>query len=94
MIFAIISLVSDKQAQVTAAITSKFPTDHFQAAPDGRLFFVSSSGTAKDVSDALGITEGNLGSVIVVGVTGYFGRAPVNTWEWISAKIIAGVPRV
>lgn len=93
MIFAIISLGPSSDALI-AAISAKFPDNYFHVAPpDGRLFLVSDSGTAKSVSDKLGVTVGGIfGSVVVFGISGYFGVAPVNTWEWIAAKLSAPVP--
>jgi hypothetical protein len=87
MIFAIVSFASNEP--LTTAIATTYPENHLQAAPDGTLYFVSDSGTAKDVSDKIGVTAGTFGSVIVLAVSGYFGRAPMNIWEWIAAKITA-----
>jgi hypothetical protein len=87
MIFAIVSFISDNQP-LTAAIATHYPNNSFlQATPDARLYFVSDAGTAKDVSDKIGVSDGALGSVVVLAVSGYFGRAPMNVWEWIAASI-------
>lgn len=95
MIFAVISLNPQNHDTFVREITAKFPTDYFQASPDARLFLVSASGTAKDVSDRLGIgEEAGLKSVIVFAVSGYYGLAPMDTWEWIAAKITSSPPMV
>jgi len=91
MIFAIVSLADNPP--LASAIATAYPNDYIQAAPDGRLHFVSDTGTAKDVSDKIGVSEGTVGSVIVLAVSGYYGRAPMNIWEWIAAKITAP-PRI
>lgn len=90
MIFAVISLNPQNHDAFVKEIVTKFPTDYFQASPDGRVFLVSAPGTAKDISDRLGIGEPQgLTSVIVLAISGYYGVAPMNTWEWIAAKIAA-----
>lgn len=51
------------------------------------MWLVAADGvTAKDVSDKLGMTDGTVGSGIVLTTAGYFGRAPTNVWEWMTAK--------
>ena len=68
------------------AIASKFPEDNIQVRPG--QWFLSGVGTTKDVSDKLGITVGGTsGSAAVVAVSGYYGRASSQVWEWIAAKI-------
>jgi hypothetical protein len=46
--------------------------------------------TTKELSDALGITDGAVSAAVVVRVESYYGRANNDIWEWIAAKI--GVP--
>jgi hypothetical protein len=87
MIFAIVSFLSENKA-LSEAISANYPDNDFlQATPDTRLYFVTDSGTAKDVSDRLGISDGAFGSVVVLAVSGYFGRAPINVWEWVAATV-------
>jgi hypothetical protein len=38
------------------------------------------------LSDKLGTTDGSNGAAIVFGMSGYFGRAPSNIWDWIKSK--------
>lgn len=84
MIFAVFA--SSKPQALGAAIVKHYPGDHFELQPGQWL--VADTGTAKDVSDKLGITSGTNGSALVVGVTGYFGRKSANIWEWIKAKMV------
>jgi hypothetical protein len=85
MIFALISFEPNKP--LADMLVTTYPGGFFQADSDMRLFFVSDSGTAKDVSDKLEITSGSFGSVIVLAVSGYYGRAPMNIWEWLAATV-------
>ena len=50
-------------------------------------WLIAASGTSREVSDSLTISEGEIGSsAIVFATSGYFGRAPTDIWEWIKAK--------
>jgi len=68
------------------AIESAYPNNYFEL--ENNEWLISEKGTAKDVSDKLGITgsEHTVGSAIVFSMNSYFGRAPTNIWEWIKTK--------
>jgi hypothetical protein len=85
IVFAVSALAPN--AALDAALPAKFPGNCLQASPT--LWLVASGGTAQEVSDKIGITEGGLGSTIVFSTAGYYGRAPSNIWEWIKAKLEA-----
>ncbi|MGI8990637.1 MAG: hypothetical protein ACR2I2_13800 [Bryobacteraceae bacterium] len=73
--------------KLEAAIKLRYPNDHFSFTAD--QWFVRGEGTAKDVSDAIGIGKRPDGTEIpgvVIFVGGYFGLAPTNLWEWFLAK--------
>lgn len=74
-----------KPSALSSAIERQFPGEFIEVGSG--QWFVVASGTAKDVSDRLGISAGTVGSGIVVASSGYFGRAPSNVWEWIAAKV-------
>jgi hypothetical protein len=67
-----------------AVIASTFPTDYLKIR-DGE-WLISAEGTAKDISDRLGISTSQPSNGIVVSISGYYGRQPTNVWEWIRAK--------
>jgi hypothetical protein len=46
-------------------------------------WLVSFEGTSRQLSDELGITEGDSGSGVVLNFSGYWGRASKDLWEWI-----------
>jgi hypothetical protein len=63
-----------------------YPLNHTQIAD--RVWLVAGDATTKEVSDALGITDGEDGIAgLVTLVGGYFGRAPTGLWEWLKVKI-------
>ena len=68
------------------AVAATFPGDYIEIRPG--QWFVASTGTAKEISDKLGVTPGTaVGSAIVVSASGYYGRANSQIWEWVAAKI-------
>jgi hypothetical protein len=70
---------------IGARIAAEFPANFLQLWP-GQWIIVA-SGTAKEISDVLGISEGKSGVAIVFAISGYFGWAANPTWEWIAAKL-------
>jgi hypothetical protein len=68
-----------------SALGRVFPKDHFKVGNDEWL--VSAIGTAKEVSDKIGITPGaDMGSAVVFSMANYYGRATTEIWDWIKAK--------
>jgi hypothetical protein len=77
----------------TTAITNRLSSTNLpfailsQPVSSNSWFLITLSAiTTKEVSDALGITDGSNGSGIIVRVENYFGRANTSIWEWIVAK--------
>lgn len=54
----------------------------FYELPRGE-FLVKYTGTSRQLSDDLGITDGVNGAAVVASLGGYYGRAPNDVWEWI-----------
>lgn len=50
--------------------------------PNGE-WLVSYNGTSKQLSDELGISENQSSTAIVFNISGYWGRASNNIWEWL-----------
>lgn len=46
-------------------------------------FLVSYDGTSNQLSDALGISSGESGSGIVIGLNSYWGFSSKHLWEWL-----------
>ena len=72
-------------AKLAAAIRQEFPEDHLAVSPD--VWLIAAGGIAKDVSDRLGITEGQNGTGIVFAMSGYYGFASNAIWEWLTLKL-------
>jgi hypothetical protein len=73
--------------KLRAAIVEVYPDDHIELAPNE--WMVADKGTAIDVSNKLKITDATSGLAMVVGVEGYYGRAPTPIWDWLKAKLEA-----
>jgi hypothetical protein len=49
-------------------------------------FIVFYSGTCKEISDILGISDGSSGTAVVAKIDSYYGRASTDIWEWIKSR--------
>jgi hypothetical protein len=87
IVFSITALLPNPK--LDEAIKTNFPNSHLQVSPT--VWLVAGSGTAQEVSNKIGLTEGGLGSAVIFSTSGYYGRAPSNIWEWIKAKMEAPV---
>ena len=82
MIFVVMH--APHELKIGPVIQRIFPNAHIQVSPG--QWFVVASGTAQEVSNQLGITDGVNGSAIVASISGYYGRASTNIWEWLAAN--------
>lgn len=53
---------------------------------DENNWLISFSGTARELSDRLGISDGERGSGVVTEVASYSGRANPAVWTWIKVQ--------
>jgi hypothetical protein len=84
MVFVVLSQMT-ADLRLSQAIQSKFPNKSLSLGPGQWL--LAGPGTAKDISDQLGISDGSFGvTAEVFAISGYFGWAPNNIWEWITAN--------
>ncbi len=81
-IYAIILEPNPKSPLLGPEILKLFPEAHFALAGD-HAWLVSSNQTVKQVSDSIGLTNGENGAGVIVEVASYFGRANPNIWNWI-----------
>lgn len=52
----------------------------------GGAWLVAGQGTAQDVSNRIGITDGHVGSALVVEASSYYGRASPDVWSWVKSN--------
>lgn len=84
-IYAIVPEPNPNNHLLGPAIRKLFPEAHFALANDA-AWLVSSNQTAKQVSDAIGLTDGTSGAGVIVEVASYFGRANPSIWNWIKTN--------
>ena len=86
-LFAVLNTDTITAENINAKIEELFPVDSLRIG--NQQWLIASSGTAKELSDKLGITDGKTGVAVVLSINGYYGHAPTNIWEWILAKLEA-----
>lgn len=83
-LFTIIQQPGTVGNKLANAVSAAYPDDVYDLG--NGAWIVSDSATAKEVSDKVGISEGENGSGVVVEVASYFGRANPAIWSWMKTK--------
>jgi hypothetical protein len=71
-------------AAVSGAVGVHYSANNIPLAQNAWL--VADAGTTKDVSDKVGLSNGQNSTGVVFGVSGYFGYLSPSVWEWIRSK--------
>jgi hypothetical protein len=82
--------ISDRD-KVRPRVTAAYPGAFLELQSGSWL--LSAAGTSEEVSNKLGVTGADHApspSVIVFTISGYFGRAPNDVWEWLKANMQSG----
>ena len=82
-LFAVTAPASNEK--IAPAIDATFPGQSIKAWQGH--WFVSASGTAKEVADKIEATGGKVGTMIVVSVVNYWGVANPEVWEWLKSRL-------
>jgi hypothetical protein len=88
-VFAVMAV--DRPEVLGPVIQKQFPNDFIEL--ERGQWLVSAEGTSQAVCEKLGvihrteagIKKGDVGSALVVAVSGYYGIKASNVWEWIKA---------
>ncbi len=84
-LFAVIGL-GDTSA-LGEAIKQRFPDDHYLLEA-GKWFVAANGETARTLSEKLNLIRGSSSLGIIVNASGgYYGLAPADVWEWVTAKL-------
>ncbi len=84
-IFAIMAV--SQPEKLRPLIEGAFPDASISVAPGQWLLIGPSTMTTQELSVKLEVSvENSISNAIIMSVGGYFGRAPVNVWEWLVAK--------
>jgi len=81
-------LLPEENPKLVAAIKEKFPdTDHYEIT--STQWMISGKGTVKQISDTLGVSvkENPIGSAVILAISGYWGRASTDLWDWMKVKM-------
>ncbi|WBT04811.1 hypothetical protein PFY01_09080 [Brevundimonas vesicularis] len=84
-IFVVVSLVPNSALQMR--IHQSYPGNVLNLSDSATL--IAATGTAQDISTTIGLASGEFNSAVVIGMSTYHGRAPVDIWDWMKAKIEA-----
>lgn len=72
--------------KVAAALAVHYPNDHIKVW-DGLFLVSDDNATAQQVCQKItGTNGGELGTLLVTSINGYYGYAGKNIWEWLSVK--------
>lgn len=95
MIYAIIPFQrSDKEELRNKVAGLEIPV-YTDEAPNA--YFVSYNGTTRELGEAIGFSNGESGTGIVIPVANYYGYAAKDLWEWINIHehdYVVGGPRI
>jgi hypothetical protein len=82
-VFVVIGSINP--AAIGAAVEKQYGANHYKLA--NNVWFVPDSGTTKDVSDKLGISDNRLNAQgVVLRFDGYAGYAQAESWRWIASQ--------
>lgn len=84
-VFVVLSKIDNEKLE--KVIQSEFPIDHYKIA--ATQWLISAEGTAMQLTEKLGILdqEKGPGPAVVFAISGYYGRASMDMWEWIKNKL-------
>lgn len=86
---AIFAILAPSETDIMKAELQRlFPGDYLRVG-FGQWLVSAANASAKDVSDAVGISDGRSGTGIVFLTAGYFGRSNPEHWEWIASRLTA-----
>jgi hypothetical protein len=86
-VFAVIE--GAENPALAANIRRIYPDDHLKLSGPGQ-WLISDTGSAKTVSDKLGLEKGSgFSATLVVAISSYFGLHSSDIWDWIRTKVEA-----
>lgn len=95
MIYAIIPFQRSKKEKLRNKVETLGIPVYTDEAPTA--YFVSYNGTTRELAEAIGFSNGESGTGIVIPVSNYYGYAAKDLWEWINIHehdYVVGGPRI
>jgi hypothetical protein len=87
-VFAVIAQPNVNMPRLQQAISREFEHDNLPLG-DKVWLVAATRKTAREVSDALGITDGASGPAVVLDVSDYYGFAGTDIWGWMKSRFEA-----
>jgi hypothetical protein len=80
-------MARDPTPELESAVDRAYP-GHKKLRFNDRTWFVSDTGTAKEVSEKINVRKGGISGVVVLPGTGaYYGVASTAVWDWMRAAL-------
>ena len=96
MIYAIVPFQRGDKEKIRNKVEALGCPVYTDEAPSA--YFVSYNGTTRELAEAIGLSDGESGTGIVIPVSNYYGYAAKDLWEWIriyeQETWVAGRPRI
>lgn len=89
VLYVVLSQRAETDARLEQAVKAAFEGNFFKMSERGQWLVVG-EGTAREISSKIGMSQSLPDSPIlgtVFSVSGYFGRASSEMWEWIAVKL-------
>ena len=85
-IFAVIA--TSAPTKLEAVLLTQFPDSYLLVGVGQWLVVAPATMTTQELSNKIGVSvDESVSNAIVLSVNSYFGRAPLNVWEWLNAKM-------
>lgn len=72
--------------RLAAKVAERFGVNAYMV-QSTHAWVIDYNGTAKELSDELGITNGSVGTGVIVSIGTYYGRASPDMWEWMKVRL-------
>ncbi len=87
-LFMVVTKYESNDAAIGKSVAENFPDNHYEI---GRgQWLVAYSGTTRELYDKLFPDNAEslprIGGLVVFGISGYYGRSPLDMWEWMANK--------
>lgn len=73
-------------AAIGKTVAERFGRDAYQI-PETGSWLVAYDGTARELSEDVGIMKGGNVTGVVTSVASYYGLAPTDLWEWMKTRM-------
>ena len=83
---AIFAVMSPGTNPALGIAVARHFSENFYVVAQGQYLVAAQNLTTKEITERLGATSGELGQVIVLASSSYYGWHTKDVWEWIQVK--------